>query len=84
VVLLYVVVMEIEAHIVAPALYGRVIGLHPALILIALLIGAKTKGILGIFFAVPILVVLAAVLEEVRATLVSVGDEPIGRSSAEE
>ncbi len=84
VILLYVVVMEIEGHIVAPALYGKVIGLHPALILIALLVGAKTKGILGIFFAVPILVVLAALLEEVRATLVSVGDELVVQSSAEE
>jgi predicted PurR-regulated permease PerM len=83
VVLLYIVVIEIEAHIVAPALYGRVIGLHPALILIALLIGAKTKGILGIFFAVPILVVLAALLEEVRAALVSAGDGPTAQSSAE-
>jgi predicted PurR-regulated permease PerM len=25
----YVVVVEIEAHIVAPAFYGRVMGLHP-------------------------------------------------------
>jgi predicted PurR-regulated permease PerM len=80
VILLYVVVMEIEAHIVTPALYGRVIGLHPALILIALFIGAKTKGILGIFFAVPILVVLAALLEEVRVTLLSVGGGTGGRS----
>jgi predicted PurR-regulated permease PerM len=84
VILLYVVVMEIEAHIVAPALYGRVIGLHPALILVALLIGAKTKGILGIFFAVPILVVLAALLEEVRITLVSAESEPIVQKSTEE
>jgi predicted PurR-regulated permease PerM len=84
VILLYVVVMEIEAHIVAPALYGRVIGLHPALTLIALLIGAKTKGILGVFFAVPILVVLAALLEELRATLVPVECELIVQESTEE
>jgi predicted PurR-regulated permease PerM len=75
VVLLYIVVIEIESHILAPALYGRVVGLHPALILIALVIGAKAKGIFGIFFAVPILVVLTALLEEVRAPLVSAEHE---------
>ncbi len=83
VVVLYVVVVEIEAHIVAPALYGRVVGLHPALILVALVTGAKAKGILGIFFAVPILVVLTALLEEVRVTLVSAGHKPIAQSNGE-
>jgi len=84
VVVLYVVVVEIEAHIVAPALYGRVVGLHPALILVALVTGAKAKGILGIFFAVPILVVLTALLEELRATLGSAGHKPVAQSSTKD
>jgi len=84
VVLLYAVVVEIEAHIVAPALYGRVVGLHPALILIALVIGAKAKGIFGIFFAVPILVVLTALLDEVRVTPVSAGHKPVAQSSTKD
>ena len=64
----YLVVVEIESHIIAPALYGRIMGLHPALILITLLIGAKTLGILGVFLAVPIAVVLTTLLQEVSAT----------------
>jgi predicted PurR-regulated permease PerM len=68
VIVFYIVVVEIESHVIAPALYGRVIGLHPAFILIALLVGAKTLGILGIFLAVPIAVVLTALLQEIAAT----------------
>jgi predicted PurR-regulated permease PerM len=68
VIVFYIVVVEIESHIIAPALYGRVIGLHPAFILIALLVGAKTLGILGVFLAVPIAVVLTTLLQEIAAT----------------
>jgi predicted PurR-regulated permease PerM len=68
VIVFYIVVVEIESHIIAPALYGRVIGLHPAFILIALLVGAKTLGILGVFLAIPIAVVLLTLLHEIAAT----------------
>ncbi len=63
----YLVVTEVEAHVVAPALFGRIMGLHPAVVLIALLVGAKAAGILGALFAVPTAVVLAALLQEARA-----------------
>jgi len=68
VIVFYLVVVEIESHVLAPALYGRVIGLHPAFVLIALLVGAKTLGILGVFLAVPIAVVLTTLLQEIAAT----------------
>lgn len=59
-------VVELESHVIAPALYGRVIGVHPVLMLIALLIGAKAGGVLGVFFAAPATVVLLAVGQELR------------------
>jgi predicted PurR-regulated permease PerM len=82
--LLYAVVTEIEAHVVAPAFFGRVMGLHPAVVLLALFVGAKVKGILGVFFAVPIAVVLAALLQEVQTTLLSHKFEPMAQVSTEE
>jgi predicted PurR-regulated permease PerM len=67
VILLYTIVAEVQSHIVAPAFYGRAMHLHPAVILMALLVGVKVKGIIGIFFAVPVAVVLITLLQEVRA-----------------
>ena len=64
VVLLYLVIVEVESHIVAPAFYGRILGLPPALVLIALVVGLKLYGIVGVFFAVPLAVVVVAILEE--------------------
>jgi predicted PurR-regulated permease PerM len=82
--LFYLIVVEVESHVVSPAFYGRIMGLHPAFVLIALLIGAKIKGILGVLFAVPIAVVLAALLHEVQTTLISPEVEFTDQASMEE
>jgi predicted PurR-regulated permease PerM len=66
VIVYYLVVTEIESHVVAPAFYGRIMGLHPAVVLLALLIGARAGGVLGVLFAVPVTVVLAAIFQEAR------------------
>lgn len=65
----YLVVVEVESHIVAPAFYGRVLDIHPALVLMALVVGAKLGGIVGLLFAVPLMVVLTVVVGEVRTLL---------------
>ena len=67
VILLYAVVVQVQSHLVAPAFYGRAMHLHPAAVLVALLIGAKAKGIIGVFFAVPVAVVLLTLLQELSA-----------------
>lgn len=56
-----------EAHVLLPILYGRAVGLDSAMVLVALLAGAKMGGIVGIFFAVPAAVIGMAVLSEVQA-----------------
>jgi predicted PurR-regulated permease PerM len=78
---LYLVIAQVQSHIVAPAFYGRAMDLHPAVVLVALLIGAKAGGLVGVFFAVPIAVVLITLLQEwqsarVAVEIESVADEP--------
>lgn len=79
--LLYVVVIEIESHIIAPLLYGRSVGLHPVIVLIALLFGLRTGGILGIFLAVPLAVVIDALVRELYSNLVPAPQEPVSPPS---
>lgn len=67
--LFYLAVVEIESHIVAPTFYGRVLDIHPALVVMALVVGAKLGGIVGLLFAVPLMVVLTVVVGEVRTLL---------------
>jgi predicted PurR-regulated permease PerM len=66
VVVLNLIVGNVAAHILAPWLYGRAMGLHSAWMLLALLCGAKVAGVMGVFFAVPVTVMITAVLQETQ------------------
>jgi len=67
VILLWLVVVEVKGHIIEPAFYGRAIQIHPAVVLVALVIGVKAKGVMGVFFAIPVAVVLLTLIEEIQS-----------------
>lgn len=50
---IFLVVQQIKDNIVGPKYMGNVIGVHPILIFIAIMIGARVDGMLGIIFALP-------------------------------
>jgi predicted PurR-regulated permease PerM len=67
----YMAVQAIDAFVLTPAIQGQAAGLHPLVVVIALLIGGQLAGLLGLLLAIPItstLKTLAAewVLPEVR------------------
>lgn len=64
VLILYVVLVNLESHVLAPLLYGRALGLPPVAILLALLAGVELLGILGALLAVPLTVILWAIVSE--------------------
>ena len=60
----YAIVVNVEAHIVAPKMVGEIVGLHPLVVVVALFLGAELLGILGALLAVPIAVVVQTLLDE--------------------
>lgn len=52
----------VKDNLVAPRYIGNVIGLHPVTIFIAIMIGARIDGMLGIIFALPAACVLNVLL----------------------
>jgi predicted PurR-regulated permease PerM len=50
-----------EGHIIVPNIMGQTIGLPPLVVIVALIIGAETMGILGMFLAIPIASVIKVV-----------------------
>ncbi len=60
----YAVVVNLEAHIVAPKLVGEIVGLNPLVVVLALFLGAEVLGILGALLAVPLAVIVQALLDE--------------------
>lgn len=76
----YAIVVQAEAHILAPKLMERTLGLHPLVVVMALFVGAESLGILGALLAVPIAVVIQAVLNEFYAAAPS--DPPPSSAAA--
>jgi predicted PurR-regulated permease PerM len=64
VIVLYVVLVNVESHILAPLLYGKALGLPPVAVLLALLAGVELLGILGALLAIPLTVIGWAIVEE--------------------
>jgi predicted PurR-regulated permease PerM len=59
----FVVVMHfIESKFILPKLLGRRLHLHPAIVIIALLVGAEFLGIVGMFIAVPVAAIVRELL----------------------
>lgn len=64
VITLYVVVQQIESHVIVPVVIRKTIGLSPLVVMLALLAGAKLGGIFGILLAVPITAIGAELLND--------------------
>ena len=61
------IVQQIVENLIAPRVLGRVTGLNPFWIFVALLAGARVGGLLGVVVAVPMAVVIKEALAGVRA-----------------
>ena len=64
VIILYVVIQQLENYLLVPRIIGKSIGANPLVILIALLIGFRIAGVLGMLIAAPLVAVFTVVLED--------------------
>ena len=64
VIILYVVVQQIESHIIVPVVMRKTIGLNPLIVVLALLVGGKLGGIFGVLLSVPVAAILVEFLED--------------------
>ena len=61
---LYMVVANVEAHLISPRVMGDFVGLPPLAVIVAVFIGAETIGGLGALLAVPVAVIIQTFLDE--------------------
>ncbi len=60
----FLVLHQLENHILVPTVMGGSINLHPVWVIISLLIGAQLLGILGMILAVPVAAILSVLLDQ--------------------
>lgn len=63
VVIAFVIIQQLESAVISPKILGTRVGLHPVLVILALLIGGQLYGLVGIVLAVPVAAVLRVVAE---------------------
>ena len=61
-VLMAVGIQQFENHIVVPMVMKKVVGLHPILTLIVLVVGGRYAGIMGMLFAIPLALVVETII----------------------
>lgn len=60
----YILVQQLEGHILVPKVMQKSVGLSPVLIILAILVGGKLGGILGVVLAIPLAAGVFVLLDE--------------------
>jgi predicted PurR-regulated permease PerM len=61
---IYVLIQQLEANFLAPKIMSKAVGLNPVVVIIALLVGGKVYGIMGVLLAVPTAAILSVIVED--------------------
>lgn len=65
VIAIYFIVQQIESHVIYPEVVRKIVGIPPVLVILALVIGAKMAGFLGIILSVPITAIIMEFLNDI-------------------
>jgi predicted PurR-regulated permease PerM len=62
VIVVYMIIQQLENHIIVPKVMQKAVGLNPIITIVAMMIGFKLAGILGIVLAVPVATAINVIL----------------------
>ena len=78
---LFVVIQQVENTVLVPRISGKAVELHPALIVLVLIIGSQVAGLAGAILAVPVTAIIRDVFKYLYLRL---SDTPLGPQEAME
>ncbi len=70
VIILYILIQQIENHILIPKIMQKVTGINPIISIAALLIGLKVGGFVGAIFAIPLAILIVVILQDLFTDVV--------------
>lgn len=63
---LYLIVQQFENHLIYPLVVKKVVGVSPIIVILALIIGAKLAGFLGVVLSVPMVSALMELVDDIQ------------------
>lgn len=64
VLILYFVIQQVENNILVPKVMQKAVGINPVISVIAVLVGARLAGVVGVLFAIPVVTAIDVFLSE--------------------
>ena len=64
VIVLFLILNQVDAHLVQPLVMGREVNLHPVMVIVTFLVMGKLLGLIGVILAVPTAAILVTFLDE--------------------
>jgi predicted PurR-regulated permease PerM len=68
VIILFVIIQQLENNILVPKVMQKAVGLNPIVSIIALLIGARVGGLIGVILAIPVATAISVIVQELWAS----------------
>lgn len=62
--LVYLVIQQLEGNVLVPKIMAKAVGLNPVIVIIAILVGGKLYGLMGVLLAVPLAAAISVVAED--------------------
>jgi predicted PurR-regulated permease PerM len=62
--ILYLIIQELENHLIVPKVMSKAVGLNPLIVIIVILIGARLSGVIGALIAVPVATAISVFLKD--------------------
>lgn len=63
---LFVIIQQFENHLIYPLVVKKVVGVSPIVVILALIVGAKLAGFLGVILSVPVTSVLMEFIDDIQ------------------
>lgn len=63
---LYIIIQQFENHLIYPLVVRKIVGISPILVILALIIGFKMAGFLGVLLAVPVTTIVVEFLSDLE------------------
>jgi predicted PurR-regulated permease PerM len=85
VVLSYIVIHQVEAHVIQPLVMSRAVTLHPVVVVSAILLMGSTFHLIGLLLAVPLVAALSVLVRELWIVRMNrIGTDPRARTPEQE
>lgn len=61
VIVIFTIIQQIESALISPKIVGESVGIHPVLVILALIVGGKFFGIIGLLVSIPIVAIIKVI-----------------------